>query len=82
MGSEMCIRDSTTDIRHVKGEQNVVADHLSRPIIAALLPGIDLEEMAHAQVMDPETRAARTAITSLQLQGVVVGDTELLCNIS
>ena len=44
------ISEFTTDIQHVKGDQNVVADHLSRPIIAALLPGIDLEEIARAHV--------------------------------
>ena len=59
-----------------------MADHLSRPIIAALLPGIDLEKIAHAQRTDPEIRAARTAITSLQLRDAVVGDIELLCDIS
>ena len=76
------ISEFTTDIQHVKGDQNVVADHLSRPIIAALLPGIDLERIGRTQTTDPEVRAARTAITSLQLQDVVVGDTELLCDVS
>ena len=76
------VSEFTTDIRHVKGEQNVVADHLSRPIIAALLPGLDLEKIAQTQRTDPEIRAARTAITSLQLQDVVVGDIELLCDTS
>ena len=61
------ISEFTTDIRHVKGEQNHVADHLSRPIMAALLPAVDLELMAHSQARDPEISAARTAITSLQL---------------
>ena len=61
------ISEFTTDIQNVKGDQNVVADHLSRPIIAALLLGIDLEEIACTQTTDPEIRAARTAITSLQL---------------
>ena len=40
------ISEFTTDIRHVKGEENPVADHLSRPIMAALLPAVDLEMMA------------------------------------
>ena len=58
-----------------------MADHLSRPIMAALLPGIDLERIGRTQTTDPEVRAARTAITSLQLQDVVVGETKLLCDV-
>ena len=72
------ISEFTTDIRHVKGEQNLVADHLSRPIMAALLPAVDLEMMAHTQARDPEIQAARTAITSLILQDVEVSNTTLL----
>ena len=68
------------DIRHVKGEENLVADHLSRPIMAALLPGVDLETMAHTQTRDPEVQAARTAITSLILQDIEMNG--LLCDIS
>ena len=75
------ISEFTTDIRHVKGEQNHVADHLSRPIMAALLPAVDLELMAHSQARDPEIRAARTAITALQLQDVEMNNTTLLCNV-
>ena len=33
--------------------------------MAALLPGVDLEMMAHTQARDPEIQATRTAITSL-----------------
>ena len=72
----------TTDIRHVKGEQNLVADHLSRPFMAALLPGVDLETMAHSQTRDPEIRAARTAITSLDLQDIKLNYVTLLCDVS
>ena len=56
------ISEFTTDIRHVQGDQNHVADHLSRPIMAALLPSVDLEMMACSQTRDPEILAARTAI--------------------
>ena len=76
------ISEFTTDIRHVKGDENPVADHLSRPIMAALLPAVDLELMAHSQARDPEIRAARTAITSLQLQDVEMSNTTLLCDVS
>ena len=32
-----------SEFRHVKGDQNHIANHLSRPIMAALLPAADLE---------------------------------------
>ena len=76
------ISEFTTDIRHVRGEENMVADHLSRPIMAALLPAVDLETMAHSQARDPEILAARTAITSLVLRDVELNDTTLLCDVS
>ena len=70
------------DIRHVKGEANLVADYLSRPIMAALLPGVDLETMAYSQARDPEIIAARMAITSLVLRDVELNNTTLLCDVS
>ena len=76
------ISEFTTDIRHVKGEENLVADHLSRPIMAALLPVVDLEMMAYSQARDPEILAARTAITSLVLRDVELNDTKILCDVS
>ena len=76
------ISEFTTDIRHVQGEKNVVADHLSRPIMAALLPAVDLEMMAQTQARDPEIQAARTAITSLVLHDVEVSNSTLLCDVS
>ena len=76
------ISEFTTDIRHVKGEQNHVADHLSRPIMAALLPAVDLELMAHSQARDPEILAAWTAITSLVLRDVQLDNATLLCDVS
>ena len=76
------ISEFTTDIRHVQGEKNLVADHLSRPIMAALLPAVGLEMMAQTQTRDPEIQAARTAITSLVLKDVELNDTTLLRNVS
>ena len=72
------ISEFTTDIRHVKGDENSVADHLSRPIMAALLPAVDLEMMALSQARDPEILAARTAITSLVLQDIRMDNACLL----
>ena len=54
------IAQFTSDIRHIKGTDNSVADALSRIDIDALsvtrLEGIDYERMAAAQQQDPETK--------------------------
>ena len=42
------IAEFSSDIRHVKGEQNVVADALSRPHIQALSAAIDLSGQSGA----------------------------------
>ena len=76
------ISEFTTDIRHVKGDENPVADHLSRPIMAALLPAVDLEMMALSQARDPEILAVRTAVTSLVLKDVQLDNATLLCDVS
>ncbi|XP_068229032.1 uncharacterized protein [Palaemon carinicauda] len=46
--------------------------------------GIDNEDLAHQQQLDPETPAYRTAITALKWEDVPLGssNTALLCNIS
>ncbi|CAK1589718.1 unnamed protein product [Parnassius mnemosyne] len=46
------IAQFTTDIRHVSGKDNVVADTLSR--VEALESPIDLEALAKSQASDPE----------------------------
>ena len=63
------ISEFTTDIRHVKGGENQVADHLSRPIMAALLPAVDLELIAFSQERDPETKERlKTAYAKTQAE--------------
>ncbi len=78
------ISSFTTDIQHVAGKDNPVANYLSRIVLAAVTDGLDFEEMARAQQADPEVHAYRTAISGLNLQDVPMGDTSLtlLCDIS
>ena len=78
------ISEFTTDVRHLEGKANVVADALSRVEIDSAAPslGIDFRELAKAQRQDPETRAARTAISGLRLQDVDMGGAMLLCDVS
>ena len=65
------ISQYTTDLRHIKGKDNVVADTLSRPEIHAMYNNatIDFERLAAAQVDDPELqRELQNPSTSLVLQ--------------
>ena len=57
----------TSDIRHLSGRENVIADSLSRPSVNALSSaGIDYDQFAMAQSEDDDFGAVRTAITGLQ----------------
>ena len=78
------ISEFTTDIRHVQGKNNHVADALSRATISALHEGIDYAAMAASQKEDPGIHAYRTAITGLKLEDVPFGPRgiTLLCDIS
>ncbi|KAJ8351061.1 hypothetical protein AAFF_G00157240 [Aldrovandia affinis] len=49
----------TTDIQHVAGKDNVVADCLSRSIVDAVNLGVDYGQMAADQASDPEVQALR-----------------------
>ena len=78
------ISEFTTDIRHVAGKDNHVADCLSRAIAGAVHLGIDYTSMAGDQASDPEVQALRTAVTGLRLEDIKydnVGAT-LLCDVS
>ena len=71
----------TTDIQHVKGTDNVVADLLSRPTeVNALFKGyqgIDLELLAREQLQDPEVlELRRSNTTSLHLKEHTVPDSD------
>ena len=76
------ISEYTTDIQHLEGKANVVADALSRVEIDHICLGIDYNELARAQRQDPETTAARTAVTGLQLRDVALDGVTLLCDVS
>lgn len=51
------ISEFTTDIRHVRGKDNHVADALSRPTFNAVLEGVDYAAMAVSQQNDPDVQA-------------------------
>jgi len=80
------LAEFTSDIRHISGVDNVVADTLSRPpvgeinAVAATPVQIDYAAIAEAQQACEETAAARN--TSTTLQQVKFGGTELLCDTS
>ena len=74
------ISEFTTDIQHVTGKENPVADALSRTSVNALHDGIDYDAMASCQLERehlPET-------THLRLQHLPFGNrgSTLLCDIS
>jgi transposase InsO family protein len=78
------ISEFTTNIQHISGKDNVVADALSRVTIASLHEGLDFVAMARAQQDDPEVHDYRTAVTDLRFTDVAIGDstTTLLCDTS
>ena len=78
------ISEFTTDIQHVAGKHNPVADCLSRAITGAVHFGVDYDCMAADQISDPDVQALRTAETGLRLEDVAFGaaGTTLLCDVS
>ena len=77
------ISQYSTDIRHVAGAENAVADALSRAAIEEVRTGVDFSKMAELQQQDPETRLYRTSVTSLKWEEVEVNDgCKLLCDTS
>ena len=76
------ISEFTTDIRHLQGKDNLVADMLSRPTIANVQLGIDYYAMATAQQQDAEVQAYRSATSNLQLKDIPFGaqGVTLLCD--
>ena len=77
------ISEFTTDLRHLSGKDNVVADCLSRAPLDSVSVGIDYVAMAHAQNCD-EVQSYKTAITNLTFANVPVCDSGpvLLCDVS
>ena len=80
------ISQFTTDIRHVKGNDNVVADALSRAYISTIetsKDNIDFEEMASLQTDDEELHKLRSS-SSLQFKEVPLSTSHgtITCDIS
>uniref|UniRef100_A0A5S6Q0E0 RNA-directed DNA polymerase n=1 Tax=Trichuris muris TaxID=70415 RepID=A0A5S6Q0E0_TRIMR len=74
----------TTDIRHISGAANVVADGLSR-ISAVTFPSpIDYQELAQAQTEDEELKHILTSNTALNLKQLPVGteNVSIYCDVS
>ncbi|KAJ8389881.1 hypothetical protein AAFF_G00113500 [Aldrovandia affinis] len=78
------ISEFTTDIQHVAGKSNLVADCLSRAVVGAVQLGLDYSHMATDQASDPTVQTLKTMDTGLRLEEVAFGDTgaTLLCDIS
>lgn len=74
------IAEFTSDIQHIAGKNNIVADALSR-VHAIAVPTIDYQALA-ADQRSHEVQAYRSAITNLQLQDVPFGQTTVLCDVS
>lgn len=72
----------TTDIRHISGSDNIIADALSR--IEPISRGIDFAALAEEQKTDVELKELQRNGTSLILKMVQLPgtDTFLLCDVS
>lgn len=71
------IAEFTSDIRYLKGEDNVVADMLSRATVGAVVMGLDLAEVARAQAGDQDTARLRASST-IETEAAVLPDGQLL----
>lgn len=76
------ISQFTTDIRHLSGKDNVVADTLSR--VEELQKPIDYEVLAKSQASDPELSQLLSEDSSLRLQKMTVDNsrTQIYCDVS
>ncbi|GFR66902.1 Pol polyprotein [Elysia marginata] len=76
----------TSDIRHIKGKFNVVADALSRINSVGKddqhKECINFEKLARAQETSDEMASYHTATTGLVLKDIDIGPSTLLCDIS
>lgn len=78
------IAQFTTDIVHVKGKNNIIADTLSRINEIQLPMIVDTDELATEQETDAQLKKLLTSDTSLVLQPLRLGDTEktIYCDVS
>ena len=75
------IAESGGTLTYLPGSHNPVADALSR-IILEVHPGINYNQLAQEQRLDPEIADYETSITNLQWEKVQLNDTTVLCDIS
>ena len=68
------ISEFTTNIRHISGKTNVVADALSRVGIRTLQHGVDYSAIAEDPLTDEELQTYCAASTALQLQHIELND--------
>ena len=78
------ISEFTTDIRHIEGQTNRVADALSRNVHVLEQSPINLETLAVAQSQDEELQRLCTSTTSLCLEHIPIpcSTHTLLCDVS
>ena len=78
------IAEFTSDIRHLPGRENAIADSLSRPSLNVVSSiGIDYDQLAVAQHEDDDFVAVRTSITGLQwVSRTLPSGREVLCDVS
>ena len=77
------IAQFTTDVRHISGANNIIADTLSR-VDAVAAPPITAEDVARAQAEDSELKSLLDGRTSLQLERVPIpgSSTTMYCDLS
>eukprot|EP00096_Caligus_rogercresseyi_P009775 TRINITY_DN3386_c0_g1_i3.p1 TRINITY_DN3386_c0_g1~~TRINITY_DN3386_c0_g1_i3.p1 ORF type:complete len:608 (+),score=-10.49 TRINITY_DN3386_c0_g1_i3:209-1825(+) len=81
------ISEYSTDIRHVSGKNNVVADALSRtpaPTLNSVRDGIDFRELAQEQSNDITLDRYRNSETGLKLEKIALqhNGPEIICDVS
>ncbi|CAI5673187.1 unnamed protein product [Oreochromis niloticus] len=78
------ISEFTTDIRHVAGKSNHVADCLSRALVSPVFLGIDYSAMAADQSGDPDILELKSTQTGLILEDRPMqdGGPFLVCDVS
>lgn len=74
----------STDIRYIKGLENIPADTLSRLDAIEFPQAVDFNAIAAAQELDPELQKLLNSNTALQIKKVILPncDTEIYCDIS
>ncbi len=78
------VAEFTSDVQHVSGKANAVADALSRApaITAVLAPDIDYQQLAELQQTSDIIKTYQQGQTSLQLEEIAFGNSKVLCDIS